>query len=160
MDEEVNYHCGESTKSSSSAAVAVGHADDAKSSIRMIKTDISEGNPDDNDTSLKEDGCSITGTDNTDSNAEKVMQNDDDDASEQSQSQPHETTFPQQLMDLIESETTDDNAVTVHGQKAIEWLSAGDRFIIRDRAALERRILPKYFNNKCKFMSFVRKLYR
>ena len=63
-------------------------------------------------------------------------------------------------MDLIESETTDADAVTVNGQKAIEWLSTGDKFIIRDKVAIESRVLPKYFNNKCKFMSFVRKLYR
>ncbi len=63
-------------------------------------------------------------------------------------------------MDMIESETTDDDAVTVNGQKAIEWRSKGNKFIIRDRVALERRVLPKYFNDKCKFMSFVRKLYR
>jgi len=158
MDKDINYHCGESTTSSSSAAAAAadGHADDAKSS--MTKTDTSKGKSDDNNTSLKEDECSITGTDLTDGNAKQVIQNDE--SSVQSQSQPHETTFPQQLMDLIESETTDDNAVTVRGQKAIEWLSTGDKFIIRDKAALESCVLPKYFNNKCKYMSFVRKLYR
>ena len=156
MDKDINYHCGESTTSSSSAAAADGHADDAKSS--MTKTDTSKGKSDDNNTSLKEDECSITGTDLTDGNAKQVIQNDE--SSVQSQSQPHETTFPQQLMDLIESETTDDNAVTVHGQKAIEWHSTGDKFIIRDKVALESCVLPKYFNNKCKYMSFVRKLYR
>ncbi len=115
---------------------------------------------------LKEDGCSTAGTetdnDLTVSNPKRSMQHDDDDADAfaQSKSQQQESTFPQQLMDLIESETTDDNAVTVHGQKAIEWLSDGDKFIIRDKVALESRVLPKYFNNKCKFMSFVRKLYR
>ncbi len=114
---------------------------------------------------LKDDGCSTavteTDIDLTGNNTKRgtSMQNDDDDASAQSQSEIEETTFPQQLMDLIESETTDDNAVTVHGQKAIEWLS-GDKFIIRDKVALERGVLPKYFNNKCKSMSFVRKLYR
>ena len=156
MDKDINYHCGETTTSSSSAAAADGHADDAKSS--MTKTDTSKGKSDDNNTSLKEDECSITGTDLTDGNAKQVIQNDE--SSVQSQSQPHETTFPQQLMDLIESETTDDNAVTVHGQKAIEWHSTGDKFIIRDKVALESCVLPKYFNNKCKYMSFVRKLYR
>jgi hypothetical protein len=158
MDKDINYHCGESTTSSSSAAAAAadGHADDAKSS--MTKTDTSEGKSDDNNTSLKEDECSITDTDLTDGNAKKDIQNDE--ASVQSQSLPHEATFPQQLMNLIESETTDDNAVTVRGQKAIEWLSTGDRFIIRDKVALESCVLPKYFNNKCKYMSFVRKLYR
>ena len=113
---------------------------------------------------LKEDGRSTadteTGNDLTGSNPKRAIQNDDDDASAQSKSQHQETTFPQQLMDLIESETTDNNAVTVQGQKAIEWLSNGDKFIIRDKVALESRVLPKHFNNKCKFMSFVRKLYR
>jgi len=158
MDKDVNYHCGESTTSSSSAAAAAadGHADDDDVKSSMTKRDTRKF--DDNNTSLKEDECSITDTDLTDGNAKQVIQNDE--ASVQSQSQPHETTFPQQLMDLIESETTDDNAVTVRGQKAIEWLSTGDKFIIRDKAALESCVLPKYFNNKCKYMSFVRKLYR
>ena len=88
------------------------------------------------------------------------MHGDDDDTSAQTQSVLQETTFPQQLMDLIEFETTDDNAVSVNGQKAIEWLPKGDKFIIRDKKALESCVLPKYFNKKCKFMSFVRKLYR
>eukprot|EP00984_Skeletonema_dohrnii_P005702 scaffold2012_cov134-Skeletonema_dohrnii-CCMP3373.AAC.4 len=156
MDKEINYICCESTTSSSSAAAAaaVGHADDAKSS--MTKTDTRKS--DDNNTSLKEDECGTTDTDLTDGNAKQVTQNDE--ASAQSQSLSHEATFPQQLMNLIESETTDDNAVTVRGQKAIEWLSTGDRFIIRDKVALESCVLPKYFNNKCKYMSFVRKLYR
>ncbi len=129
-----------------------------------IATVTDEGISSDN-RNLKDDGCSTADTetdiDLTGSNARRAipMQNDDDDASAQSQSEQQETTFPQQLMDLIESETTDDNAVTVNGQKAIEWLS-GDKFIIRDKVALERRVLPKYFNNKCKSMSFVRKLYR
>jgi hypothetical protein len=68
--------------------------------------------------------------------------------------------FPQQLMCLIERETVDDNAVNIDKEKAIEWLSTGDKFIIRDKSTLETGVLPKYFSNKCKFMSFVRKLYR
>ena len=134
---------------------------------RKIVTDegISSDNCNSDKCNPKEDGCSTAYTeteiDHSGSNAKKrAMQNDDDDVSIQSPSQLQETTFPQQLMDLIESETTDDNAVAVHGQKAIEWLSEGDKFIIRDKVALESRILPKYFNNKCKFMSFIRKLYR
>ncbi len=132
--------------------------------LNMTNTKIvtDEGMSSSGNCNLKNDGCSTacteTDTDQSGSNAKRSMQNDDDDASIQSQSQ--ETTFPQQLMDLIESETTNDNAVVVHGQKAIEWLSEGDKFIIRDKVALESRVLPKYFNNKCKFMSFVRKLYR
>ena len=113
---------------------------------------------------LKDDGCSTTDTatdiDITGNNSKKATQKDDDDASAQSQPELEERTFPHQLMDMIESETTDDDAVTVNGQKAIEWRSKGNKFIIRDKVALERRVLPKYFNNKCKFMSFVRKLYR
>lgn len=158
---------GESATSSSSAAAApaVGHAIDVKDSMPDTKLDTDEGITSDS-CNLKEDGCSTADTetdiDLTGSNAKRAMQmqNDDDESSIQSQSQIQETTFPQQLMDLIESETTDDNAVTVHGQKAIEWLSKGDKFIIRDKVALESRVLPNYFNNKCKFMSFVRKLYR
>ncbi len=69
-------------------------------------------------------------------------------------------TFPIQLMGLIEKETVDDNAAAINGQKALEWLPTGDKFIIRDRLTVERCVLPTYFNNKCKFMSFVRKLYR
>lgn len=106
----------------------------------------------------EKDECNSTDTDVKISAQQQI--GNDDDASIQSQSHPHEATFPQQLMDLIESETTDDNAVSVGGQKAIEWLSNGDKFIIRDKAALESLVLPKYFNKKCKFMSFVRKLYR
>mmetsp|Transcript_11516 Transcript_11516/g.17603 ORF Transcript_11516/g.17603 Transcript_11516/m.17603 type:complete len:175 (-) Transcript_11516:1034-1558(-) len=68
--------------------------------------------------------------------------------------------FPIQLMDSIENESVDENAATVNGNKALEWLPTGDKFIIRDRRTMERCVLPKYFNNNCKFMSFVRKLYR
>mmetsp|Transcript_25855 Transcript_25855/g.39061 ORF Transcript_25855/g.39061 Transcript_25855/m.39061 type:complete len:389 (-) Transcript_25855:291-1457(-) len=136
--------------STSKSSDAVGHTADVESSLTYAGTST--------DNSLKEDGCSTADTDITNSNAKKSSQNDD--FSIQSQSQPQETTFPQQLMDLIESETTDDNAVTVHGQKAIEWHSTGDKFIIRDKVALESCVLPKYFIKKCKYMSFVRKLYR
>jgi hypothetical protein len=76
------------------------------------------------------------------------------------QSHPQVATFPIQLMDLIEKETVDDEAAAINGQKALEWLPTGDKFIIRDRLTMENCVLPKYFNNKCKFMSFVRKLYR
>ena len=70
-----------------------------------------------------------------------------------------EATFPQQLMDMIEKETTS-GATTPDGEKVLEWLPNGDAFIIRDKSLLEKEVLPKYFNAKCKFMSFVRKLYR
>lgn len=70
-------------------------------------------------------------------------------------------TFPLQLMELIERETLDEDAcVDEDGQKAIEWLPEGDKFIIRDKDTMENCVLPKYFNDKCMFMSFVRKLYR
>jgi hypothetical protein len=70
-----------------------------------------------------------------------------------------EATFPQQLMDVIENETSS-GTTTSEGEKVLEWLSNGDAFIIRDKSLLEKEVLPKYFNAKCKFMSFVRKLYR
>jgi hypothetical protein len=144
MDEEEGKLSlnGRATTSSISLTSAVGHPDDSVK--RIANTNIDNDETDDDN--LKEEGFSTTETD---------CANDDS-----IQSQPHETTFPQHLMDLIETETTDDNAATVHGQKAIEWLSTGDRFIIRDRLILESYVLTKYFNNKCKFMSFIRKLYR
>ena len=71
-----------------------------------------------------------------------------------------EATFPQQLMDAIEQETKDGAIVTVDGQRVLEWLPVGDSFVIRDKAIFEKELLPHYFNAKCKFMSFVRKLYR
>ena len=150
--------------SSSSAAAAVRPADDNKDNIKSssntanTKVVAGEGKSDDYNRCLTTDE---TGTGLPDSiDAKEEMHNDDDDAYIRSLSQPQEATFPQQLMDLIESETTDDNAVIIRGQKAIEWLSTGDKFIIRDKKALESHVLPKYFKNTCKFMSFVRKLYR
>ena len=75
---------------------------------------------------------------------------DDDDDDE---GQPADTaTFPQQLWDAIEQETTLEGGV-------LEWLPAGDSFIIRDKALFESEVLTKYFN-RCKFLSFTRKLYR
>ena len=147
------------------AAAAVRPDDDTKSSSNTANVEIvaDEGKSDDYN------GC-LTTTDETGTGlpdsivAKKAMHKDDDDAymniQSISQSQTQEATFPQQLMDLIESETTDDNAVIIRGQKAIEWLSTEDKFIIRDKKALESHVLPKYFKNTCKFMSFVRKLYR
>ena len=69
-----------------------------------------------------------------------------------------EQTFPQQLMDAIEQETK--NGATINGERVFEWLPGGDAFIIRDKKKLETEVLPRYFSTKCKFMSFVRKLYR
>ncbi|KAL7536624.1 hypothetical protein ACHAXR_007301 [Thalassiosira sp. AJA248-18] len=65
-----------------------------------------------------------------------------------------EATFPQQLMDVIEKETKE--GVTIDGERVLEWLPAGDAFVIRDKKRFEKEVLPKYFNSKCKFMSFVR----
>ena len=152
--------CDESP--TSLAAAAVRPADDNiknSSNTANAKIVAGEGKSDDNNGSLTT--TDETGTGLPDSIAAKEgMHNDDDDAYTQYPSQAQEATFPQQLMDLIESETTDDNAVIIRGQKAIEWLSTGDKFIIRDKKALESHVLPKYFKNTCKFMSFVRKLYR
>ena len=66
------------------------------------------------------------------------------------------TTFPQHLMDAIEQESQLDKPCI------LEWVEGGDAFLIRDKLAFERTVLPKYFskNCKCKFISFVRKLYR
>jgi hypothetical protein len=69
-----------------------------------------------------------------------------------------ETIFPQQLMDMVERETN--GGATVNGERVLEWLPAGDSFVIRDKKSLELEVLPKYFRTKCKSMSFVRKLYR
>mmetsp|Transcript_11705 Transcript_11705/g.16786 ORF Transcript_11705/g.16786 Transcript_11705/m.16786 type:complete len:168 (-) Transcript_11705:1007-1510(-) len=161
-DQRSELSGGASATSSSSAAAAIGHANDVNVTVKSSTTTKTVTDKRIANNILKEDGCDIVNI--TGSDGKNAMQNDDDDAStsiqSQSQPQPQETTFPQHLMDVIESETTDDNAVTVNGQKAIEWLSTGDKFIIRDKVALESRVLPKYFNNKCKSMSFIRKLYR
>ena len=141
--------------SSSSAAAAVRPADDNKDNIKSssntanTKVVAGEEKSDDYNGCLTTDE---TGTGLPDSIAAKEeMHNDDDDAYIRSLSQAQEATFPQQLMDLIESETTDDNAVIIRGQKAIEWLSTGDKFIIRDKKALESHVLPKYFKHETKF---------
>ena len=153
--------CDESPTSLAAAAVCPAD-DNIKSSSSTLNAKIvaGEGKSDDYNGSLTT--TDETGTNLPDSIAAKkaMLHNDDEDAYIQSLSQQQEATFPQQLMDLIESETTDDNAVIIRGQKAIEWLSTGDKFIIRDKKALESHVLPKYFKNTCKFMSFVRKLYR
>ena len=79
-----------------------------------------------------------------------------------------ELTFPQQLMEAIESESTSPNGVIIqnspdnekNGKLVLEWGEKGNSFIIRDKTLFEREVVSKYFNVKCKFMSFVRKLYR
>lgn len=74
--------------------------------------------------------------------------------------QAADATFPQKLMDALERETTlAVGTLTDAGDRVFEWLSGGDGFVIRDAANCEREVLSKYFN-KCKFMSFTRKLYR
>jgi hypothetical protein len=73
------------------------------------------------------------------------------------------TTFPQHLMDIIEQESQRHEKPRI-----LEWVEGGDAFLIGDKEAFEQILLPKYFNHKggtaskntCKFMSFVRKLYR
>ncbi len=70
----------------------------------------------------------------------------------------HETTFPQQLMDAIEREVKD--GATVNGEPILDWGEDGASFLIRDKAMFEQRVMPRHFSAKCKFMSFVRKLYR
>ena len=69
------------------------------------------------------------------------------------------TNFPQYLMDVIELESQREKPCI------LEWAEGGEAFRIRDKIQLERIVLPKHFgknvdNYKCKFMSFVRKLYR
>lgn len=95
-----------------------------------------------------------------------------------------ELTFPQQLMEAVDGETnippTAPNAiVTSKGERVLEWWSGdvsikgddneggegngtgrGSAFVIRDKALFESDVLPKYFAQRCKIMSFVRKLYR
>ena len=73
------------------------------------------------------------------------------------------TTFPQHLMDVIEQESQQqDNNNDKPSSCVLEWVEGGDAFLIRDKVAFERTVLPKYFskNCRCKFISFVRKLYR
>lgn len=86
--------------------------------------------------------------------------NEDEDHSIRYEHQKQLIPFPLQLMDLIENESVDENAATINGYKALEWLPTGDKFILRDRRTVETCVLTKYFSNNCKFMSFVRKLYR
>ena len=72
----------------------------------------------------------------------------------------HEPIFPEIMMDVLEKETSEDGEVTANGEKVFEWLPLGKAFIVRDRIKFQNEIVPKYFGNKCKFLSFTRKLYR
>ena len=78
--------------------------------------------------------------------------NNDDDAAQ-------ELTFPQQLMNVINEETLN-GTKTDEGERVIEWAEDGKSFVIRDKAKLETEVLPRHFLARCKYMSFVRKLYR
>ena len=62
-------------------------------------------------------------------------------------------SFSTQLMDMLNSETD-------AGGNAVQWLSDGTGFIIRDQNNFERQVLPRYFGSPCIFQSFVRRLYR
>jgi len=71
-----------------------------------------------------------------------------------------DTTFPLKLFDAIEQETTlAEGTLVAAGDRVFAWLPGGHAFVIRCKARFEREVLAKYFN-KCKFMSFTRKLYR
>jgi len=72
----------------------------------------------------------------------------------------HDPLFPEIMMDVLEKETSEDGEVTANGEKVFEWLPLGKAFIVRDRMKFQNEIVPKYFGNKCKFLSFTRKLYR
>ena len=146
--------CDESPTSLDAAAVRPAD-DNIKSSSNTANTKVvaGEGKSDDYNGCLTTTDETGTGLPDSVAAKEAMLHNDDEDAYTQSlpQAQAQEATFPQQLMDLIESETTDDNAVIIRGQKAIEWLSTGDKFIIRDKKALESHVLPKYFKHETKF---------
>jgi len=83
---------------------------------------------------------------------------DDDNDGVDANQQLHEVTFPQKLMEIIEKEARD--GAKVDGEPVLDWGEEGKSFLIRDKAMFERRVLPRHFTAKCKFMSFVRKLYR
>ena len=72
----------------------------------------------------------------------------------------HDPIFPEIMMDILEKETSEDGEVTANGEKVFEWLPLGKAFIVRDRLKFQSNVIPKYFGNKCKFLSFTRKLYR
>ena len=83
---------------------------------------------------------------------------DDDDDGINANEKNHEVTFPQKLMEVIEKEARD--GTKVDGEPVLDWGEEGKSFLIRDKAMFERRVLPRHFTAPCKFMSFVRKLYR
>ena len=109
-------------------------------------------------TTAEHNGKDSNGKDSNGKEGTSTATNEEETASD-AECRSQEATFPQQLMDMIEKETTSGNT-TPNDEKVLEWLPNGDAFIIRDKSLLEKEVLPKYFNAKCKFMSFVRKLYR
>ena len=72
----------------------------------------------------------------------------------------HDPIFPEIMMDVLEKETSEDGEVTANGEKVFEWLPLGKAFVVRDKEKFQDIVIPKYFGNKCKFLSFTRKLYR
>ena len=94
--------------------------------------------------------------------------NDEEEVVEEDNSSPasrgdlaRDTTFPQQLMDAIDHETVaPDGFKGDDGQRVLEWGEDGKSFVVRHKAIFENHVLPRHFTLKCKFMSFVRKLYR
>eukprot|EP00581_Thalassiosira_minuscula_P014220 CAMPEP_0183725270 /NCGR_PEP_ID=MMETSP0737-20130205/19947_1 /TAXON_ID=385413 /ORGANISM="Thalassiosira miniscula, Strain CCMP1093" /LENGTH=468 /DNA_ID=CAMNT_0025956183 /DNA_START=204 /DNA_END=1610 /DNA_ORIENTATION=+ len=115
--------------------------------INFVKPITPQLQGDDSVSLPKDDGASARSNDVKDEPAEEELE-----------FRIQEATFPRQLMDVIEHETK--KGATINGERVLEWLPAGDSFIIRDKAALEKKVLPRHFSAKCKFMSFVRKLYR
>lgn len=136
---EPSLGCSRSVEAS---VVKISSAHDGTDAAMKVSTDKEERNTSDTECSAVTDSYT------------------NEDHSIRYQHQKQLVPFPLQLMELIENESVDENAVTINGYKALEWLPTGDKFIIRDRRTVEKCVLPKYFSNNCKFMSFVRKLYR
>ena len=169
--EEVSPNCGSQT---------VG---DDKSPKRNLPTagDDESGRDNDNDAQLEaehdtskakgldndednDDGCRAVAADGVhkalscDDDEDNHDDDDDDNDGVNANQQLHEVTFPQKLMEIIEKEARD--GAKVDGERVLDWGEEGKSFLIRDKAMFERRVLPRHFTAKCKFMSFVRKLYR
>jgi hypothetical protein len=68
----------------------------------------------------------------------------------------HKATFPQKLIQVIEKEARD--GAKVGGKPVLDWGKEGKSFLIRDKAMFKRRVLPRHFTAKYKFMSFIWKL--
>lgn len=109
-----------------------------------------------------------TVVDATNGKAAHNNNNDEEDVVEEESSSPasrgdlaRDTTFPQQLMDAIDHETVaPDGFKGDDGQRVLEWGEDGKSFVVRHKAIFENHVLPRHFTLNCKFMSFVRKLYR